>query len=772
MKQKLVKYSDAGIQMMTNKDAVVCEFTDYINWIKGRPIVNHFTKTKLKQYLSSDISIKDGLLYPVVGSKIFFSLSFKEDYDNWLFVDLDFKHLKDITDEEKEEFKQDIIDVIQLDEEMSSKVRSVVKSGKDVNNGLHILIYSREKLENKTQTYNNFITQLSILLDFKWRKHFINADFLDSSSRDINRFFKSIWGIGFEHLNEDSIWEDFVINFNSKLYVPDTYQPGFHNKLRSWIYSTSLTEREIFEMYKDDLDKRPFNEKTANNFGQELNRLKKYIGSSKKTIQNLIQSEFFYINDKGQEKINEDNVAKRLFDDYDFVKDNSDMIYMKRKSSNLWIPYYRDRNLQRWDFIPDILEDFDINSIQKEKLLSKTITDIIQLRNLKGDLPKRDLDTRDSVVFNIKTLSGEIKQLKVTKDKVEFIKKDIIKGSEVSIPINDIDLTEDWQQWPLYKIGFFKNIVDDEQKYFKIIGFMNHMNSSTINGLRFIIQSDSIDEIQGGGGKTLSALAATRLRNVVPVKYDNKASSDKFFLQNCNTTTHILQIDEFPKDGNIEFFRDFYNPTQKYVEKKFKEPIKIDPIKLIINTNYNLTDHNPDKERRVEISFKRYYNRETNPVSKDLGNVLAFTDSRLQTTEPFVNSLGETIYPEKWWNGYINFIIHCVQLYLNDINTRFEDMVDVKASLMKKHERYLENSSMSKLYMDIIHNVDNITTTNEEEYSIRNTQLCDTHSVKTRTLAIIEHMLKTYLAIDGRYEYNKKQTDNAGVKHIITKIKK
>jgi hypothetical protein len=768
MKQKLAKYDENGLEKtLLDKDAKSCNFSDYVYWIEGKPIINNYSKRQIDEYKESDIICKDGKLYPHVGAKIWFSVSFREDINNYIFVDFDFKALE-VEDDVKDKFKQEIIDTIILDSELISRVRSVVKSGNSSNNGLHILLYSKRGFNNKSASASNFVRYLTTQVSPEFSPLFLVKGFNDSSSSTTKRWMKTIYGIGFSHLNLESDWnEDVTIQTNHKLYVPETYESGFHSKLSKWIYNTTLTKEEILQLYVNDYNKKPFKKDII--FKEELERLLIYLNKTTKAHTQLIKEELFYTDEKGKDKLDINHLANKLFLEYDFIKDSSDFIYLKKKTSYEWISFYRDRQLNRWDFIPMIIKEYNINDISKEKQISQGISEILSLRELSGDLPKRDLDTRDSAVFIIRNKQNKVSQIKVTKDKVDIINKEYIKGTDVKVPVDEIDLSVDWKEWPLYKSGFFRNVVSNEEEYFKIIGFINHMDPSTANGLRFVIHSDSTEDKQGGTGKTLATKAATYLRKKVEVKYNPSSASDTFFLQNCDTTTNILYIDEFPKEGNIEFFRDFYNPNKKYVNKKFKEPIAIDPVKLIISTNYNLSESNPDKERRVEVSFKRYYNRATNPVSKSLGGYQAFDDTRLINDKFFINDFGEKIDCNLWWNQYICFIIHCVQLYLSDVSTRFTDMVDNKSQLLKKHEDYLENTYLSKLYTEIITNIDNITKDNQSSYSIRNSELCDILVYKGKTLKIIPHMIETYISYFTNYNYDSKTVDRQGVIHHIKK---
>jgi hypothetical protein len=265
----------------------------------------------------------------------------------------------------------------------------------------------------------------------------------------------------------------------------------------------------------------------------------------------------------------------------------------------------------------------------------------------------------------------------------------------------------------------------------------------------------------------VATLAATYLKNRVEVKY----SKDRFALQTMNIYSHILNIDEFPLDGDIHIYREMYNDSPIYIERKGKQPFKIDPVKLIINTNFALSESDPDKERRVEVQFTNYYNRTDNPVSKSLGGIKAFTDTRLKSKETFINDNAEPIDPELWWNQYIAFIIHCVQLYLKDINKVFTDMINIDQVLLNKHTNYINNIKTSKMYNDICNNIDDIIIDNKSSYIIRNTQLFDsrTHNTGNRTLAIIPHMLDVYLPLYTDYKRVETNTDRKGVYHKIIK---
>jgi hypothetical protein len=142
-------------------------------------------------------------------------------------------------------------------------------------------------------------------------------------------------------------------------------------------------------------------------------------------------------------------------------------------------------------------------------------------------------------------------------------------------------------------------------------------------------------------------------------------------------------------------------------------------------------------------------------------------DTLLRYHKSFVNDLGETIDCNLWWNQYIAFIIHCVQLYLNDMNRRFTDLVDPLNKLYQKHESYLESTAQSIIYNEVMKNLDNILSGNKNEYLLRNCEICDTSKYRGRTLGIILHMVETYLTLFTQYSYDGKKTDRYGVIHKI-----
>jgi hypothetical protein len=744
---------------------VQTHISSYYDWIEGRPIVSHFPKRQIEDFLPNQIKVDSGKLVAAPLTKLWFSFSFKEDIKNFIFVDLDFKKL-DITDEEKLEFKEEIISLIQIDEVLKERVHTLCKSGLNPGNGLHILLRNVDGFTNKEMSKSNFILYLTLSVSSKYTTLFKSEGFVDTTSDTKARWMKSLFDIKFEHLNTNSNWTDIEINMDHKLDVPESYLSGFHDKLFKWCSRTSLSEQAILELYRDDLDKRPFKDPNIK-FGDTLQRfLKKYLGNNLSTPIPQTPTQSIFIFDKnGKQRVDGNALADLLFSNWNFIKDGTDFIYLKKKGSNMWKIYYKDAQFASWPFIPEILEDLNILDIEKGKMVHDKIIEILKQRTLKGDLPKRDLDGRDSVVFVLKTKLDEIIQIKVTKDSVELINKDFISGVEVEVPIEKIDLRTDWKEFPVWKKGFFRNSIGKEDEYLKIIGYLNHMDPSTPNGLRFVIHSDSTEQKKGGNGKTLATKIATGLRRRVDVSY--KKGSDDFWLQNLDTTSQILYIDEFPKDGDIEKFREFYNISRKSINKKFKHPIYIDPFKVIISSNYNLSESNPDRSRRVEVSFKNYYNRDTNPFSKELGGYQAMDDTLLRYHKSFVNDLGETIDCNLWWNQYIAFIIHCVQLYLNDMNRRFTDLVDPLNKLYQKHESYLESTAQSIIYNEVMKNLDNILSGNKNEYLLRNCEICDTSKYRGRTLGIILHMVETYLTLFTQYSYDGKKTDRYGVIHKI-----
>lgn len=751
---------------MLDKHAQSCSVEEYDRWIKGEGISLLFTSKTLSEWKWDKgdyrISAKKKAIVGDNYDHLYFTFSDRQSTNNYLFVDIDFKNML-CDDAEKDKIKNTIETLISFDNELNKRVYRVSRSGITSKNGLHIIIKGEFQSPHiKGKVIKNIARYLQNEAGFDL--HLLDKDVLDTSSITNMRWIKAIFNVGFSFENNNGIWSDFDFGAEpDKLVVPNTYTSGFHNELYKYLCKTQLSKEDLFILYKNDLDYKPFNNSVT--LKEEIERLYKYTEKFRLSSSEAINSNIFYLDDKGNKKINLDNMLGWLKKTYN-MKYIDGIIYMREINKKIWTPYYFDKNLKTWSFIPELVKrlSLDMNSTKLFNDAMKTILVGIQFDN---EPIKRDLDTHESIVFNINN-GTDYNQITIKEDSVKItnIEKDFIDGSSIYIPYKKLNII-DYKDWDVYKSGFFHNITTDYEKLINIIGYTIHMNYDNFNGNRILVLTDAIndDGEQAGTGKSLLAKIIRFLRcyKFLDAQINNPSSS--FFLQQLELTSQIIHIDEFPRDGNIQQYRKFTEPIT--VEHKFQSPFVIQPIKTIICSNYLLSDYKADSDRRIEVSFTRFYERKRNPLNKILG-YRVLEDTRLQLGEDF--KVGDKkINVNDWWCGYISFMAHCAQTYLKNRNEYIENIMNVNLKYEKQIEIYQNNDSI--IYEQVIGNLKKIISTNASSYKISNKSLCNTHQIGNKKLSIVHYILKNYLPLYTNYEYTRKIKGESSILHEITKIK-
>lgn len=155
---------------------------------------------------------------------------------------------------------------------------------------------------------------------------------------------------------------------------------------------------------------------------------------------------------------------------------------------------------------------------------------------------------------------------------------------------------------------------------------------------------------QGGTGKGIFVNAIGKMKNLVTLDGKSFSFEKSFPYQLISTDTQVLTFDDVKK--KFDFERLFSVVTEGItVEKKnrdaFKIPFEASP-KIVITTNYAIKGTGNSFERRKwEIEFTNYYSKEYTPED-EFGRLL-FSD-----------------WDEEEWLRFDNYMISCLQLYLQD----------------------------------------------------------------------------------------------------------
>jgi hypothetical protein len=183
-----------------------------------------------------------------------------------------------------------------------------------------------------------------------------------------------------------------------------------------------------------------------------------------------------------------------------------------------------------------------------------------------------------------------------------------------------------------------------------VIGYLCHNHNDPSNMKAVIINDEGINENpNGGSGKSLLAEAIGKVRRVGLIDGKYFDFHDKFRFQTIHTDTQVAVFDDVLKNFNFEML--FSSITQGLlIEYKNKPAIKLSKAntpKIIITTNYTVGGVGGSYARRKhEVEVSAYFNNLRTPVD-EFGRL--FFDG----------------WDVKEWSKFDNFIIECIQLYLN-----------------------------------------------------------------------------------------------------------
>jgi len=202
---------------------------------------------------------------------------------------------------------------------------------------------------------------------------------------------------------------------------------------------------------------------------------------------------------------------------------------------------------------------------------------------------------------------------------------------------------------------FISNICNSNKKRIasveSTIGFLLHGHKN-LSYCPAVILNDEIisDSPEGGTGKGIFVNALSQMKKLVTIDGKSFAFEKSFAYQLVSADTQILCFDDVKK--HFDFERLFSVVTEGMtLEKKNKDAIKI-PFskspKIAITTNYAIKGSgNSFARRRWELEFHQYYNKNFTPI-QDFKRLL-FGDWDIEE-----------------WTKFDNYMIYCLQLYLEN----------------------------------------------------------------------------------------------------------
>ena len=201
---------------------------------------------------------------------------------------------------------------------------------------------------------------------------------------------------------------------------------------------------------------------------------------------------------------------------------------------------------------------------------------------------------------------------------------------------------------------FIRNVCNkDEQRILSLrsaIGYLLHNYKDSTNAKAVIFLDEKIgDGAYGRSGKGLVAQAIGKLRKTVRLDGRNFSFTKSFSFQSINLDTTIIEFNDVAKKFNFDKLFSIITDDLT-VEKKNQNEIII-PFhkspKIIISTNFTIPGSDDSSiDRQFVVEFSDHYNKRHRPIDE------------------FKHRFFDEWNNEEW-NSFLNYMIGCLQLYLN-----------------------------------------------------------------------------------------------------------
>lgn len=197
------------------------------------------------------------------------------------------------------------------------------------------------------------------------------------------------------------------------------------------------------------------------------------------------------------------------------------------------------------------------------------------------------------------------------------------------------------------------------------IGYLMHSYKNLAKAWGLWIMENKIteeDESGGGSGKTFMIRFLKNFKNTEMVNgRDKKLTENNFFLDRVTERTDILLIDDAVKYFNFNFFYSMItdNMVVNYKNARSKEIPFTESPKLVVTSNFPPPAGDGSTARRLlTCVFSDYYHQATSDNDYE---------STVRIADDFGYELYNESYKEEWWLEDINFMIDCLQFYLQSI---------------------------------------------------------------------------------------------------------
>jgi len=291
--------------------------------------------------------------------------------------------------------------------------------------------------------------------------------------------------------------------------------------------------------------------------------------------------------------------------------------------------------------------------------------------------------------------------LKVYADKIEKIKYEDIDTFVWENQVIKKDYVEADHHESMFRTFLWLISGKEVERYNtmkSIIGYMLHSYKTSANNKAIILNDETIsDNPNGGSGKGILINAISQMKKVSTIDGKTFDFNKSFPYQTVSTDCQVLAFDDVKR--NFEFERLFSLITEGItIEYKNKGAIKL-PVsespKILISTNYTIKTEGGSFLRRIfEVELSSYFGNHYTPI--DEFGCMLFED-----------------WDELEWNRFYQFMINCVQYYLqnglvytkpknlerrkliNDTCQEFIDFAEVDKKVYLNHR-----IDRKKLYLD------------------------------------------------------------------------
>ena len=392
---------------------------------------------------------------------------------------------------------------------------------------------------------------------------------------------------------------------------------------------------ENVEVLKNKFDDIDF-EKVKKEFEQHKNELK--------------VDEFWYYTDKGQIRLSTFRFMGYLENNniFKFYPDESSGTFLFIKNDNNFINTFEESKIK--DFVLEDLRDrgqIDAFELMADKTNCFNSNYLSMLKTIDVTFNKDDRNTSYLYYKNA--------VVKTTKDKIEILEYKDIDDLIWKNQVIDRNINVKPESDGVFKTFIWLVSGQDVKRYYtlkSVIGYLMHSYQNEAKPKSIIFNDEMISEDipNGGSGKGLIHKAIGQIKNIViedGKKFDPRA---QFAYQKVNKDTQIFLIDDVKKTFDFESLFSIITEGMT-VEKKGKDAYQIpfkDSPKISITTNYTINGSGASHERRVfEVEIANHFNDVHTP-EKEFGH-LFFTD-----------------WDDEEWQKFDNFMIRCVQYYLQN----------------------------------------------------------------------------------------------------------